>query len=208
MSNKRERLQYGFYNVELRQAENETDSLPTLTGHAAVFNTEVEIQSFMGTFLEEIAPGAFTRAINEKQDVRALFNHDPNKVLGRTSSGTLSLREDDKGLYVEIQPPNTALGNEVVELIRRGDVSQMSFGFVVTKEKVEKREGYLFKRTILDVDLFDVSPVTFPAFDTTDIGIEQSFRSADNILDSVQKQLDKLYVPNYKRKAKLLSWSL
>ena len=173
-----------FECLELR-AEGEGESLPDLIGHAAVFNIETEINGFFGGFREKIAPGAFKRTLSEGADVRALFNHDPSMILGRTKAGTVELSEDSTGLLTRISPPDTQLGRDVTELIRRGDITQMSFGFIVRKEEVEEEEDQMPLRTVLDADLFDVSPVTFPAFEETDIEIEKNFRSGQEIWDNV-----------------------
>jgi len=153
--------------IEIRA---EGDEPSRLTGHAAVFNEEANIG---GWFIERIAPGAFAKSISRGDDVRALWNHDPSAVLGRTRNGTLTLREDERGLHVEIYPPDTQLGRDVVTLVKRGDVSQMSFGFRVVAEKWEDRDGTEV-RTILEADLFDVSPVTFPAYEGTSISARSS----------------------------------
>ena len=98
--------------------------MPTIEGHAAVFDSlSVELWGFF----EEIAPGAFADSIEAGDDVRALFNHDPNYVLGRSRNGTLRLAEDEVGLRVEFEPPDTQQARDVVTLIERGDVNQMSF---------------------------------------------------------------------------------
>lgn len=149
------------------------DEQPVIRGHAAVFETPTRIMDFD----EQIARGAFTRALKEKQDVRALFNHDPNHVLGRTPK-TLRMDEDKVGLAVEIDPPSTAAG--LLESMARGDVNQMSFGFVVKDEEWRKGEdGEVDLRTIKDVDLFDVSVVTFPAYPETDAAVRshEQFRA-------------------------------
>lgn len=141
-----------------------------LTGYAAVFGAEADIG---GWFRERIQPGAFAKSIGRGDDVRALWNHDPSQILGRTASGTLKLREDEHGLHVEIDPPDTQLGRDVTTLIKRGDISQMSFGFRVVSDKWEMRDG-VEVRTILEADLFDVSPVTFPAYEATSISVRSS----------------------------------
>lgn len=142
------------------------DEPQMIVGHAAVFDTETDIG---GYFLERVAPGAFKRAIKE-DDVRSLFNHDANFVLGRTAAGTLTLREDDTGLWTETVLPDTQFARDLKVSIARGDISQMSFAFRVKAEKWEER-GDVWVRTIEDVELFDVSPVTFPAYPTTDVGV-------------------------------------
>ena len=150
--------------LEARAAEGESQRL---VGHASVFNTEVDIG---GWFLESVAPGAFRRAIAE-DDVRALFNHDANFVLGRNRAGTLRMGEDEIGLAIDCDPPDTqTIRDLVLAPIARGDVSQMSIGFRVRKQEWDET-GQILKRRILEVELFDVSPVTFPAFPTTDIAL-------------------------------------
>lgn len=150
-----------------------------IVGYAAVFNSTTDL----GYFEERIKPGAFARAIKEQQDVRALWNHDANYVLGRTKSGTLRLAEDNVGLRIEIDPPDTQTARDVVESIRRGDVDQMSFAFIATKETWTDRRDMLPLREIEDADLFDVSPVTYPAYEATTVGL----RSAESVYtDHVQ----------------------
>jgi len=138
----------------------------TLVGHAATYDDPYPI----GDFEEVIARGAFDDAI-ENDDVRALWNHDPNYPLGRTKSGTLRLSSDKTGLLSEIDLPESA--TMIREAIERGDVDQMSFGFSVLEEEWVKRDDKPDLRTIRKVRLFDVSPVTYPANPNTDI----AFRS-------------------------------
>lgn len=165
---------------EFRMESDEESTGQQIAGHAAVFDTETPIGDM---FSEIVRPGAFARAIRDGQDVRALFNHDENHVLGRTRNGTLRLNEDARGLAVEIDPPNTQTGRDVIELIRRGDVSQMSYAFIVKQEKWTERGGGKPLREVLDLDLYDVSPVTYPAEITTEVGL----RSAESVwADHVQ----------------------
>ena len=131
----------------------------TLEGYASVFNTATDL----GRFDEVIMPGTFARAINEDHDVRALIDHDPGRVIGRTKNETLELREDGKGLWTKITLPDTQEGRDLATLIGRGDLDAMSFGFTVQSDKWEKVEGRN-TRFISDVDLFDVSVVAFPAY--------------------------------------------
>jgi len=156
------------FTAEMR-AEASADGRPRLVGYAAVFNQ----RALIWDFYEEVAPGAFRRALAEGQDVVALWNHDTNFVLGRARAGTLHLEEDERGLRVEILPPETQWARDLMESIRRGDVTQMSFSFRVPEGGDEWRtaeDGKLVRR-LLDVDLFDVSPVTFPAYPQTEIGV-------------------------------------
>lgn len=139
---------------------------PELVGHAAVFDSYSEE---MWGFREIIKAGAFAETI-ETDDVRALFNHDANYVLGRNKAGTLSLSEDDRGLRVRIKPPDTQWSNDLLKSIERGDITQMSFAFRSLDEKWEKEDGEDV-RVLERVQLFDVSPVTFPAYADTDIAL-------------------------------------
>src|SRR5580765_670123 len=148
-----------------------------IDGHAAVFNEVYVLVDYPDFRVEEIIkPGAFDRAIREKQDVRALFNHDPNYILGRTTAGTLSLKEDKRGLYFDNTPPDTQVGRDVRTSIDRGDISGCSFAFEVlkqtrTEEMVDKQ--LIVTRTVEDVNLYDVGPVTYPAYESTDVNARQ-----------------------------------
>lgn len=135
-----------------------------LAGYAAVFNELSE--DFFG-MREKIARGAFAKSIKE-DDVRMLWNHDPNYILARTKSGTLKLWEDDKGLAFEAIPPDTQFANDLIKSIRRGDVSQNSFGFTVRKHNFDEEKRV---RTLQDVRLYDVSPVVFPAYPQTEVWV-------------------------------------
>lgn len=139
-----------------------------MVGHAAVFGEPADIG---GWFREQIEPGAFKSSI-KKDDVRALWNHNDDYVLGRNKAGTLKLTEDETGLKVSIDPPDTQVARDLAVSIGRGDISQMSFAFQVQEEEWIRGEGKdLDLRKIKKVRLFDVSPVTFPAYDGTDIAM-------------------------------------
>jgi len=171
--------------VELRVDEGEAATAPMIRGHAAVFDSPSA--PIMGMFVEKIAQGAFKRTL-QQADIRALMNHDPNYVLGRNKAGTLRLREDDLGLAIENDPPNTTWARDLLESMKRGDVDQMSFGFQVVKEKWDRptSEGLLPTRTLQEVKLFDVSVVTFPAYQ----GTEASVRSAEEIFATYLPEAD------------------
>lgn len=154
--------------VETR-AEGDVER-PVITGHAAVFD---ELSVPLWGFREKIAKGAFARSIARGDDVRALFNHDPALLLGRTKNETLRVVEDDTGLAIRINPPDTQLARDVVTLIRRGDVDQMSFGFTTVRDEWDHSQETVVIRTLLEVDLFDVSPVTFPAYEQTDVQVRR-----------------------------------
>lgn len=159
--------------LEVRAA----DKGRTIGGYAAVFNSTADIGD---SFREVIAPGAFAGALS--QDVRALVDHDTGRVIGRTTAGTLRLSEDATGLAVEIDLPDTTDGRDLATLIERGDVSGMSFGFIVTKQTWDET-GDIPIRTIEAVDLREVSVVAFPAYDDTTIAL----RSLTDNRDAAKK---------------------
>jgi HK97 family phage prohead protease len=158
-------------NIEKRAATVEAaeQESRTISGYAAVFDSDSED---LGGFTERIERGAFAEAINVS-DVRALFNHDNNMILARTASGTLRIYEDERGLKYEFEAPNTNVGNDVLEMIKRGDISQSSFGFTVEQDSWAKRDGTTY-RTIKKVKrLYDVSPVTFPAYPEASVAVRK-----------------------------------
>ena len=138
----------------------------TIQGYAAIFDDWSED---LGGFREIIRAGAFKKTIKDGADVRALFNHDPNLLLGRTRSGTLVLIEDNRGLHMTITPPDTEWARGLRESIKRGDVSQSSFAFSTVSDNWFT-EDEKPKRELLEVKLFDVSPVTYPAYPQTTVG--------------------------------------
>jgi HK97 family phage prohead protease len=153
--------------TELRAVRAEGDSGPGLVGYAAVFNVEANIG---GAFIETVAPGAFTNVLEAEPDTRALVNHDPNLVLGRTPK-TLRLEQDEHGLKVEVDLPATQVAADLVELVERGDINQMSYAFTVATDEMDS-SGEVPKRTITEIgELFDISVVTYPAFTTTEVGL-------------------------------------
>ena len=148
------------------------DQSGQIHGYGAVYydgtpNTEYELWPGM---VERIMPGAFSRAVNQKDDARALFNHDTNMVLGRVSAGTLRLFDDNRGLRYEIDPGETSVYRDVSAFIKRRDVQGSSFAFLVTDEQPRKENGIRI-REIRGVELFDVGPVTFPAYESTSTGL-------------------------------------
>ena len=131
-----------------------------IAGYAAMFNT---LSQDLGGFKERIAPNAFSDVL--EQDVRAVFNHDPSLIVGRSTSGTLRLSVDGTGLAYEVDLPNTTLGRDLAELVKRGDISQSSFRFKVLKQSWSIGEDGGEIRTIEQVgQLVDVSPVTYAAY--------------------------------------------
>jgi HK97 family phage prohead protease len=148
-----------------------------LVGYAAVFDSRsVEIPDGSGSFVEEIAPGAFEQVMsNPDRDVRALFNHDVNRVLGREGSGTLNLSVDDRGLRYDVDLPDTPTGNEVAALAQRGDLEGSSFTFKIAPggEQLDRRDGTPVRR-VTDIEFVrDVGPGTFPAYDDSDVQVAE-----------------------------------
>jgi HK97 family phage prohead protease len=143
----------------------------SIEGYFAVFNSIYEIAPGM---TESVAKGAFSRTLSG--DIRALINHDTTLVLGRASAHTLELREDEHGLWgkVSINPNDTDAMN-LYERVKRGDVDGCSFGFEIVKEDSEVRNDGSIHWTIEDVNLYEVSACTFPAYQETNIAA----RSAD-----------------------------
>lgn len=152
--------------TEFRIQEKEGE--PTkIVGYAAKFNQNSE--EMWGT-IERIKPGAFSEAIL-RSDVRALWNHDSNHVLGRTKSNTLTLKEDEVGLFYEITPPDTQTAKDLIESIKRGDVDQSSFAFTVDVVEWDTSEQTRIRTIIKVKELYDVSPVTYPAYPTATVGV-------------------------------------
>ncbi len=148
------------FKVEMRVSG---DQKPKIEGYAAVFE---QLSEEMWGFREKIRAGAFLNVLRD--DVRALFNHDPNMVLGRNRAGTLKLEEDAKGLKIEIEPPDTQMARDLLESIRRGDINQMSFMFLTKTDEWTKEADGTITRTLVEFErLLDVSVVTFPAYPQT-----------------------------------------
>lgn len=140
---------------------------PVIEGYFVRFDDKYQIWDRMS---ESIAYGAFTRSLAEGVDVRALVNHDTTLVLGRTKAKTLELREDPVGLWGKITiNPNDSDAMNLYQRVKRGDVSQCSFGFDIRDEEVAVSDNGDTHWTIKDVDLYEVSCCTFPAYERTNI---------------------------------------
>jgi len=157
---------YPLQGLEIRQAAEGDDEMPIIEGYAAVFG---QLSEPLLGFRERVQRGAFTKTIQEG-DIRALWNHNSDYVLGRTRNGTLRLWEDERGLRVEIHPPRASWAADFLESIRRGDVDQMSFSFAAIRDSWDTEEGEIV-RTLREVRLFDVSPVAYPAYPATSVGV-------------------------------------
>lgn len=158
------------------------DGPGTLEGYAAVFN---ELSDPLGGFLkfrEKIDPGAFDRTLSEDSDIRMLAGHDehPSSVLASyypDGGGTLKLSTDDTGLKFSAELPDTSTGRDLGVLVARGDIRQMSFGFTIREESVQEETDPEHDGTDLpiftlqDVRLYEVSPVTWPAYPQTSVGV-------------------------------------
>lgn len=150
-------------DVEIREDDS---GAPVIRGYAAVFDS---LSNPINGFREKIAPGAFAGTI--AGDIRALWNHNTDYPLGRTTNGTLKLSEDNRGLAVEITPPDTSWGRDAVEAIKRGDVDGMSFAFTTIDDGWAKDDAGQVVRTLRAVQLYEVSPVTFPAYPATTVAV-------------------------------------
>jgi len=158
---------------ELRVSGDDGDE-PVIEGYASVFDKWSQELGGMFPFREKVMRGAFSESIG-KDDIRALFNHNPDFVLGRNKSGTLHMHEDENGLKVRITPPKTTWAKDLMTSISRGDITQMSFGFLVEKDKwIVSSADEVDTRELHKVKLFDVSPVTFPAYLDTEVGIRST----------------------------------
>lgn len=169
-----ERRDWEFAEDDGLVVETRADGRPVVTGYAVRYNT---LSVDLGGFREQILPGAFDKVLNRqrgKGDVVALFNHDPNQLLGRTSSGTLELASDDKGLRYTVSLPNTELGRMISEMVARKDLRGSSFAFTVDQkgESWAPGEDGKPRRSIREVSgLFDVSVVTHPAYSSSTVAV-------------------------------------
>src|SRR5690625_815423 len=189
-------------DVDLQtRAVEETDE-KVIEGYFAVFNSETEL--FPGAY-EEISPGAFDNTLSN--DIRALVNHDTQYVLGRNKSNTLDLKVDSRGLWgsIKINEKDTDAMN-LYERVRRGDVDQCSFGFNILDESTEYRDDGTVKWTINEIDLHEISVVTFPAYGDTSVQarmkqkeqIEQRKIDKENI--KLKKRIDSVKTINEREK--------
>jgi len=155
--------------------ESRDDGTGKLTGYAGVYwdgTPGTQFDLVPGRLIEHIMPGAFDRAVRE-DDVLGLFNHVPSMVLGRNTAGTMRLSTDARGLLYEIDLPATTLANDLRQSVSRGDIRGSSFAFLVTDETF-RTENKIDIREIRGVQLFDVGPVTFPAYEATSAGVRSA----------------------------------
>lgn len=186
-----------YINLDGLQLRGDGESR-LITGRAIVFNSD---SKNMG-FIERIMPQALTSEVVENSDVFCLYNHDKNQVLARSNKGkgTLALDLDADGVNFMFEAPNTSLGNDVLELVRRGDLTSCSFGFTMPNEKDAQRwyrdEDGTLRRDILKINgLFDVSIVNTPAYSETSVSVREmldDIEEIDNGLDAKLKEIDEL----------------
>jgi uncharacterized protein len=158
-----------FKGIEIREAAKDAvGTIGTISGYAAVFNSRSEV---MWDFVEIIKPGAFARSLKDGADVRALAHHEGQQIIGRRSANTLRISEDDKGLKVEIDLPDTQAGRDTLTSVKRGDLTGMSFGFETMKDNWYRDQAPpgLLVRELMDVNIHEVSVVTWPAYTATSV---------------------------------------
>ncbi len=174
----------GARALELRA---EQDQPPVIAGYPAVFNQMSDL--LFGSFRERIAPGAFTETV-QMDDIRALFNHNADKLLARRSPRheSLMLREDETGLYMAFAPPAVSYATDLTELVRTGLVDQGSFQFEVLDDTWDEVDKELI-RTLVKVRLYDVSPVTFPAYPSTNVKVRAAIEAAGIPADPIERAL-------------------
>ena len=194
-------------NREIRAMETikaVDDEKMIVEGYALRFNT---LSNDLGGFVETISPEALKEA--DLSDVRCLIDHDSSKVLGRTTSETLELKVDDEGLYFRTQLPNTTYAKDLYENIRLGNINQCSFGFILDEngDEFEKREDGLFKRTLRKIkSLFDVSIVTYPAYNDTQVA--PALRSIEQIKEQELADIKAKQQEEVRKQTELLKMQL
>ena len=145
--------------------DQETSDERVIEGYFALYESETEL--WAGSY-EIISKGAFDSTLN-KNDIRALWNHNTQYVLGRNRNGSLELKADDKGLFATIKLPKTQYAEDLYALVSRGDIDQASFGFNILDEELEELADGGYRWRIKDIDLHEISVVTFPAYENTTV---------------------------------------
>lgn len=197
---------YKIVEMELR-VDNTTDGSQNnvIAGYVAEFEKySHELNDFFrGKFKEKIRKGAFENSIRSKV-IKALWNHDDNKVLGSTKSKTLNLWEDERGLKFELTLPNNNWGADALESVRRGDVDGMSFGFIPTITEWDDASDSETIRTLVEVDLIEISPVAFPAYPQTSVSARNLESLEEDYKNYKAKNFDIEKISLKKRKLNLL----
>lgn len=184
-------------NKEIRSNNQLTSNNRTVQGYAVMFNCESEDLGF----IEIIHQEAITEETIANSDVFARFNHNDDKILARSKygKGSLSLKLDDNGLFYSFEAPNTALGDELLEYIKRGDISQSSFAFSVSQEqgseKWTQKNGQLYRHIYKIDKLFDIAPVFQPAYSETTcsaraLNFKKNIEELNEILDDLETEIE------------------
>lgn len=172
---------------------DETGDRPKIQGYPIVFDSwSVPIRDWLGEFKEIVRQGAFTKTLRENKDIKVLWNHDTSKVLGRTKNNTATLTEDERGVFVTAEVPDTTFGRDAIESVRRGDVDQGSFMFRVVTDKWST-DGGMEAREVIEASLLEASfGVTFPAYSDTSSNVRSAFHQAGIDMRDVNNLLRRL----------------
>lgn len=188
--------------ISLETREGEDGGARILSGSIKFGQESQTMRDYWGdSFIEVIADGAFNESLKAR-DVVGLWSHDTSQVLGNSKSGTLRITNTQDELRFELDIPNTSVGNDAWELIKRGDVDGVSFGMKVQKDKwsSEDREGTkIYKRTILEADLYEISPVAFPAYPSNEV----TARSLEDFKEQELQAVKQANLEERKRKLEL-----
>lgn len=173
--------------IEIREDDNGNR---TLTGYAVKWEKKSLVMGYYRKFREQFKNGAFTESL-QNDDQRFLWSHDTSKVLGRTKNNTLRLSEDAVGLRFELDLPNTTLGNDTYESIKRGDVDGVSFGFSMITQDIEEPDDDLMLRTVTKAKLLEVSAVAFPAYPDSEVSARGYDPYKNHVKEKEQLELRK-----------------
>lgn len=184
MMSKTEKRNLTTSNVEIREAE---DGKRTISGYAVKWEMKSHAMGYFKRFKEQFKKGAFTESMTN-DDQLALWSHDTSKVLGRTKNGTLRLFEDDIGLRFELDLPNSTLGNDAYETIKRGDVDGVSFGFQMQKQEWDENDVENITRSILKAKLLEISPVALPAYPDSQVSARSHDPYKEHVEDKVRSE--------------------
>ncbi|MBO0475392.1 HK97 family phage prohead protease [Enterococcus ureasiticus] len=176
-----------FDITNLKTRDDSENNVQIVSGYAAIFNSPTELWEGLN---EVISPGAFSKTLSSS-DVRCLFDHDWGKVLGRTKSGTLRLEEDERGLRFEVELPNTTVAKDLIESMTRGDINQCSFGFIPTEETWDYNADPVL-RTVNEVDLFEVSIVSLPAYEDTEASLARNKQEIQEDITTRKQMIKKI----------------
>lgn len=181
-------LERRSFEVKEIRVERSEGKPPRIVGYAATFNSPSKpLKTDKGkTFVETIAPGAFTRALTDGRDIAALVGHQPNHIVARTSAGKMALKQDEKGLAFDLTPPDTTRARDLLTDIEHGNIRGMSFGFGDdgTQDAWAKGADGTPNRTLKDIDLREISFTPFPAYNDTSVGV----RSVAAGLEELEKR--------------------